>query len=116
MNILVYSINKENLEENNSLIKTKQTLCPKCFENAKIKFYNYLITIYGCKNNHKTENILLEKYEKTQIINEEKIICSFCKKRNKEKSFNKKFYFCWYMQAKFMSDMQRLSQQKSYNN
>ena len=92
MSILVYSIDK--MEENNSLIKTKQALCPKCLENAKIKFHNYLITIYGCKNNHKTQNILLDQYEKTQIIDEEKIICSFCKKRNKEKSFDKKFYFC----------------------
>ena len=94
MSILVYSIDKKNLEKNNSLIKTKQTLCPKCMENAKIKFFNYMIIIYNCKNNHKTENILLEQYEKTQIINEEKIICSSCKIRNKEKSFNKKFYFC----------------------
>ena len=42
----------------------------------------------------KQKIFFLEQYEKTPIIDEEKIICSFCKKRNKEKSFNKKFYFC----------------------
>ena len=94
INILVYSRIDKNMIENNSSAKAKPTICPKCGENAKIKFTGYLIKIYGCKNDHITENIPLEQYGKTQIIDEEKIICCFCKKRNKEKSFNKIFYFC----------------------
>ncbi len=94
MDVFVYSTKENYINENKSLIKKEQTLCPKCGENAKLKIKNYIITIYGCKNNHITENILLEQYDKTQITNEEKIICGFCKKRNKEKSPNKIFYFC----------------------
>ena len=94
INILIYSRIDKNMNENNSSAKIKPTICPKCGKNAKIKFEGYLIKIYGCENNHITENILLEQYEKTQNKDEEKIICCFCKKRNKEKSFNKIFYFC----------------------
>ena len=93
MNILIL-LNSEKNKNNNSSRKTKQTICPRCGENAQIKFKNYLVTIYGCKNNHIIENIPLEQYEKTQIIDEGKIICCFCKNANKKNSFNQIFYFC----------------------
>ena len=91
MNILVYSLNEKDINQNQPSTKVAQTICPKCGENAKIKFKNYFITICGCKNNHITENILLEEYQNTQIINENKIFCDVCKKENKEKSLKKLF-------------------------
>ena len=93
MNILIVSNSEKNRNNNNSPRKTKQVICPKCGEIAQIKFNNYLITIYGCKYNHTSENILLEQYGKSQIVNEEKIICDFCKKRNKENAKIKYFIF-----------------------
>ena len=52
-----------------------------------------MIKIYGCKNNHTIENILLNQFEKTQLIDESKIICNFCKKISKD-NFKKEFSFC----------------------
>ena len=94
MNILVYSLNEKDINQNQPSTKVAQTICPKCGENAKIKFKDYLITICGCKNNHITENILLEEYQNTQIIDENIIVYDVCKKGNKEKSLKKLFYFC----------------------
>ena len=93
MNILVFSMKDKYPNENNSQVKAEQIICPKCEENAKIKIVNYMLKIYGCKNNHLTENILLNQFEKTQLIDESKIICNFCKKTSKD-NFKKEFSFC----------------------
>ena len=90
MDILVYLINETTIIQNKSYAKSKQVICPKCGENAKIKIKDYLITIHGCKNNHITENILFEQFENTQLIKEVNIKCDSCKKINNAKSF----YFC----------------------
>ena len=89
MSILVHSMK----DKNNSQVKAEQIICPKCGENAKIKIMNYTLIIYGCKNNLSTENIILNQFEKTQIIDESKIICNFCKKISKD-NFKNHFYFC----------------------
>ena len=81
MNILVYSLNEKDINQNKQSTNGEQTICPKCGENAKIKFKDYHITIHGCKNNHITENILLEQYQNTQIIDENKIICGLQKRK-----------------------------------
>ena len=67
INILVYSRVDKNMLENNSSAKAKPTICPKCGENAKIKFEDYLITIYGCKNDHITNNIFLVNMKKLKL-------------------------------------------------
>ena len=59
MNILVYDNN--NINKNNSLIVSKDVICPKCGEICRIKINDYKIKLYECKNNHETENILLKK-------------------------------------------------------
>ena len=94
MTILVIPVDQTKTEQKKSLIRSECILCPICGENSKIEIKDYRITIYGCKSNHKTENILLEKFENTQFIDEAKIICGFCKERNKYKSFNKQFCYC----------------------
>ena len=95
MDILVYPIKEKTIiEDNNSLIKAEQIICPICGEIAKILINDYKITIFDCKNNHKKENISLTEFEKTQIIDESKIICNNCKNATKNRVYNKEFYIC----------------------
>jgi len=91
MNIQI--INEEN-DNNNIKIKSKYIICPKCGEDIRIKFNEYKIELYECKNGHKIDNILLDEFENTQYIDESKIICDECKKNNKNESYNKIFYRC----------------------
>ena len=95
-------INKEE-EQNISLIKSKEIICPKCGENCKIKIENYKISLFGCKNKHKINNIFLKEYENTQNIDESKIECEVCKKNENNKSnvFNRQFYVCNFCKMKF---------------
>ena len=44
---------------------------------------NFKINFYGCKNNHKINNIILNEYEETQKTYLSSIICDLCKKSNK---------------------------------
>ena len=96
MAILVFDINeiKQNNIENISIIKSKYIICPECGENVKMKFNHYKISLYGCKNKHKKNNILIDKFEETQKIDLSKIICDKCKENNMGKTFNKKFFKC----------------------
>ena len=93
MNIIVGLNNDQNNNKIN-LIKAEQIICPRCGEIAKIFIKDYLITIFGCKNNHTTNNIVLNKFEETQKVDESKIICNICKNNNKQNSHNKIFYYC----------------------
>ena len=93
MNIIV-DLKYGQINNKNNLIKAEQIICPQCKETAKIFIKDYLITIFGCKHNHTTNNILLNQFEESQKIDESKVVCNVCKTRNKEKSFNKQFYIC----------------------
>ena len=83
MNIFVYDKKEQ----------SKEIICPKCFENCRIKWNNYKINLFGCKNGHVINNILLEEFEETQIIDETKILCGNCNK-SISKIYNKEFYKC----------------------
>ena len=91
MSILVY--NKNTIKENEGVIKSKEIICPKCKENCLIKIKDYKIILYGCKNQHINNNILLNEFENTQNINELNIKCNNCN-NNKYNSYNKQFYKC----------------------
>ena len=93
MSIIVYDVPEE-AETNNSIVKSKNIICPTCKENAKIKFKNYKITLYDCKNNHTINDISYDEFEKSQNIDLSKIKCNDCKINNKSKSFNNHFYKC----------------------
>ena len=93
MNIIVDLKYGQNDNKKN-LAKAELIICPQCKEPAKIFIKDYSITIFGCKNNHSINNILLDQFEETQKIDESKIKCDICKINNKEKSFNKQFYIC----------------------
>ena len=92
MNIQI--INGENINYNNKKIKSKQIICPKCGEDIRIKFNEYKIKLYECKNGHNINDILLTEFEDTQYIDESKVICDECKDNNLNKSYNKIFYRC----------------------
>ena len=88
INIIIYNIDKINK------IKSKYVKCPKCQENIRIKFNDYKIKLYDCKNGHNIENISLEEYENAQDIDISTIICNICKVNNQSKMYNNEFYFC----------------------
>ena len=94
MNILVYEKISTKINENDSYIKSKEIICPKCLENCRIIFNDFKITLYGCKDGHRINDILLDEFNNTQNINESSIICQECKTINKYISYNKQFYIC----------------------
>ena len=57
INILVNENNETIIKEN--IIKSKEIICPKCYENILIKINEYKINLFNCKNNHNINNILL---------------------------------------------------------
>ena len=87
--ILVNEVTKE--EKSSFLKKSKNIICPECAENAFISLNEYKITLYNCKNGHKNDNIQLNEFEKTQNIDESKIICDNCKTKKSEVYENKLF-------------------------
>ena len=92
MNIVVNEIEKQ--DENKHLIKSKEVICPKCNEHIFININDYRINLHNCKNNHFINNILLNKFEDTQLIDISKIVCNNCNQSNKSISYNNEFYKC----------------------
>jgi len=93
MNILVNDI--EETDDNPSIIKSSEVICPKCGEVANLFFEDFKIN-FECRSGHKIKNILFNEFEKTQLIDTSKIICDSCKFNNKNESFGNKFYRCNY--------------------
>ena len=94
MSILVYKNEFVGNEEENDIIKSKEIICPKCRENIRMDISEYKIVLNECKNGHKIENILLDKFEDTQKIDRVKIKCEICKDNNKSNVYNNIFYRC----------------------
>ena len=94
MKILVYNKNDIATSGNEGIIKSKLIICPKCNEICLIKIKDYKIFLYGCKNKHQNDIILLNEFENTQKIDEAKIICYNCD-NNKYDSYNKEFFKCF---------------------
>ena len=92
MNIVVYN-NNEDQDEKNEII-SKDIICPKCKEDIFINFKDFKIDLNGCKSNHNTTNIILDKFKETQKINLNNIICDICKLNNKSNTHNNVFYLC----------------------
>ena len=89
MNIQI--INDVNINDNNINIKSRQIICPECGEDIRIKFNEFKINLYECKNGHNINDILLDEFESTQYIDESKIICDECKRNNKNEYIIKYF-------------------------
>ena len=54
--------------------KSEYIICPECKENSRITIADYKLGLYDCKNGHKINNILINDFNKTQIIDETKTI------------------------------------------
>ena len=93
MNILVNSFLDKNKEEN-SIIKSKEVICPKCLEEINLKIKNYKISLYECKNDHSINDIYFKDFLYTQNIDLKNIICNDCNIKNKFNSYNNVFYNC----------------------
>ena len=90
MNILVIKIEKQP----EMIIRSKNIICPECNRDIKMKINNrYNIDLYGCINNHKFNNISINEFERTQMINITKIKCVNCGD-NKSNTYNNIFYKC----------------------
>ena len=92
INLLVYELEIDE-EENESIIKAKNVICPVCKELCLINFKDYKIFFSNCKNKHKISNILFNELEDFLKINEAKILCDKCDNKKSETN-NKKFYKC----------------------
>ena len=92
MKILIQNI--EEIKQNQSIKKSNNIICPKCKELAFMKIENYKINLFGCKNGHKINDILLNEFENTQLIDISKIICDNCQKCNKSNTSQNIFYRC----------------------
>ena len=92
--ILVNEMNNVILDDKRGIIKSKEIICPKCYEMCFLKIKDYKIKLYDCKNSHITKDILLDEFENTQKINISKIICNNCNRNNKSNTYNNKFYKC----------------------
>ena len=100
INNYVNNINNNNIIKNNinnndnGDIHYHEVICPFCKEYCEFEMKNYRITLSGCKNGHKMENIKLNEYLNHQKIDYSKIFCDECKTRNRAEIPNKEFYKC----------------------
>ena len=95
MSIIVNDYNNNNIgDKNDNLKKSKTIICPECQQNIKYIFRDYKITLFDCKNNHEIKDMLINEFEKSQLIDESKIICDECKDNDKSQTYKNKFYTC----------------------
>ena len=95
MIILVNQIDDEDEEQKKEiLVKSKDIICPICKNVCKINIEDYKISLYGCKNNHKVDNILIDEFEELQEIDISKIKCDLCTVKNKGNSYDNEFFIC----------------------
>ena len=72
-----------------------EILCPECEENCKIKFSDFRISLYDCKNGHKKDNIDLEQFKELQKKIKTKCKCDNCQNIEEiSKLIKTKFFRC----------------------
>ena len=76
------------------LYNSKDIICPKCGEKACITINNYKVKIFGCKNGHQINDILLNEFERTQNGNNINIFCNNCNINSNLKGSNHNFFWC----------------------
>ena len=91
MNVLVIDDKDKNVKND---IISKEIICPECKDNIFIDIKNFKINLYGCKQNHNKNNIILYSFEETQKIDLNKIKCEICNNNNKGNTHNNDFYKC----------------------
>ena len=93
MKVLVHTIEDET-PDSDIIIKSKDIICPICRESCRIKVENYKIKLFGCINQHTTNNIKIKDFPNTQKINISKLVCNKCKIKNRGDSYKNEFYKC----------------------
>ena len=73
--------------------KSKDIICPKCYEPCRIKIQNFHISLFGCINNH-TNTYKIKDFFDSQEINISSIKCEKCNLKNKSDYSNNEFYKC----------------------
>ena len=91
-NIIVDKMNNEEIKEEKKIL-SKYIICKECKEVASIKIENYRINI-SCRNGHNINNLSINEFENTQIIDIAKIQCYDCKAKNKGNTHDNEFYKC----------------------
>ena len=94
ISIIVNENENETHKHKKEIFKTNNVICPECGEISEIKVEDYKFTIFGCKYNHKTRNLKINKLEEKQLIDLSKILCDQCKLVTKSDAYNKLFYRC----------------------
>ena len=74
--------------------KSNEVICPICGEPAQIKLKNSKISIHECRYNHTIDDLNIDEFETSQLINETKIICGTCKHANKGNTYKNDFFIC----------------------
>ena len=74
LKVLVQLIEEENPNIQET-IKSKEIICPVCYEPCRIKSDNFKLELFGCINNHITKDIKIKDFPTTQKLNIANIIC-----------------------------------------
>ena len=93
LKVLVYLIEEDNTNIQ-VLVNSKDIICSLCHEPCRVKTKNYKLSLSGCVNKHKINNINIKDFPNTQKINISNIICEKCRNNNKGNSANHEFYKC----------------------
>lgn len=91
--ILSILVDDKNSIKREGLIPSKEIICKLCGEQCRFNLKDFKINLYQCKNGHNINNIFLDNYFSTQMINQSKIKCHHCS-NNKFNSYNNQFYKC----------------------
>ena len=93
MNILVTKNDIDKQEDIKEII-SKDIICPECYENILINIKEFKINLYGCKNEHIQENILLNIFEELNKINITHLKCNICNNKYKQIVDIDNFFIC----------------------
>jgi surface protein len=75
-----------------NLKPSKDIICPTCREQCVIKVDEFKVSLEGCHKEHKSSDMSLIDFNKTQFINESNIICDKCK--NDKAQLKNNIYRC----------------------
>ena len=94
MKILAQALTDTMAPTEKILSKSKDIVCPECGELCFLHLRDHKVSLVGCKQGHKEENISLKDFEKTQMIDESTIVCQVCLSVDKSKAYNNQFFYC----------------------
>ena len=94
MKILAQALTDASSPTEKILTESKDIVCPECGELCFFHLRDHKVSLVGCKQGHKEENIALSDIEETQMIDESTIVCQSCLNVDKSKAYNNQFFYC----------------------